>query len=76
MQARMEGAPPCGTEPPRAARAEPPHPILGGPSRPAACLKDLQRFLRRDHPEDRDAFFKLGELQVGSFLARAPDTPL
>lgn len=29
-----------------------------------ACLKDLARFLRRDNPEDRDAFFKLGELQV------------
>jgi hypothetical protein len=34
------------------------------PAAPAACLKDLQRFLRRDSPDTRDAFFKLGELQV------------
>ena len=30
----------------------------------AACLRDLQRFLRRDDPCDRPAFMKLGELQV------------
>jgi hypothetical protein len=30
----------------------------------AACLRDLQRFLRRDDPRDRPAFMKLGELQV------------
>jgi hypothetical protein len=31
-----------------------------------ACLKDLQRFLRRDDPENRDAFFKLGELTLAA----------
>jgi hypothetical protein len=41
----------------------PPPPLP--PHSPAACLKDLARFLRRDHPVWRDAFFKLGELQVG-----------
>jgi hypothetical protein len=29
-----------------------------------ACLKDLARFLRRDDPELREAFFKLGQLQT------------
>jgi hypothetical protein len=29
-----------------------------------ACLKDLQRFLRRDDPNERPAFEKLGELQI------------
>ncbi len=29
-----------------------------------ACLRDLQRFLRRDDPDMRDAFFKVGELGV------------
>ncbi|GBF93528.1 hypothetical protein Rsub_06248 [Raphidocelis subcapitata] len=31
-----------------------------------ACLKDLQRFLRRDDPDNRDAFFKLGELTLAA----------
>eukprot|EP00879_Flechtneria_rotunda_P032638 GHRR01035888.1.p4 GENE.GHRR01035888.1~~GHRR01035888.1.p4 ORF type:complete len:101 (+),score=22.70 GHRR01035888.1:1079-1381(+) len=34
------------------------------PLLPAACLKDLQRFLRRDDPDLRDVFFKIGELQL------------
>lgn len=29
-----------------------------------ACLKDLQRFLRRDDPTERPAYMKLGELAV------------
>ncbi|KAI8471860.1 MAG: timeless protein-domain-containing protein [Monoraphidium minutum] len=33
---------------------------------PDSCLKDLQRFLRRDDPDTRDAFFKLGELQAAT----------
>ena len=33
-------------------------------SGPAACLKDLQRFLRQDDPETRAAFFKLGQFNV------------
>lgn len=30
----------------------------------AACLKDLARFLRRDEPDTREVFLKLGELQI------------
>ena len=30
----------------------------------AACLKDLQRFLRKDDPDTRAAFFKLGQFNV------------
>lgn len=31
------------------------------PAPTTACLKDLQRCLRRDDPDTRDVFFKLGE---------------
>jgi Timeless protein len=36
------------------------------PPSPAACLKDLQRFLRREdeNPEKRDVTLKLGELRL------------
>jgi hypothetical protein len=34
------------------------------PSPAAACLKDLQRCLRRDDPDTRDVFFKLGEFDT------------
>lgn len=65
--ARSVGQPSRGFERRAAARRTPPtprpRPFLPAP-RPAACLKDLQRFLRRDDPGTRDAFFKLGELRV------------
>jgi len=34
------------------------------PPAPAACLKDLQRFLRRDDPDAREAFYALGEMEL------------
>lgn len=30
----------------------------------AECLKDLQKFLRHDDAENRDAFFFLGKLNI------------
>jgi hypothetical protein len=46
------------------ADGSPPIPDLARHPHKTACLKDLQRFLRRDDPDSRDVFFKLGELQV------------
>jgi len=38
----------------------PPHTPPPHPHTPPGCLKDLQRFLRKDDPDTRDVFFKLG----------------
>ena len=39
---------------------------------PTGCLKDLQRFLRNDDPDTRDAFFKVAEFD----LARSDLVPI
>ena len=52
------------------------------PCRRAACLKDLQRFLRNADPETRAAFFKLGQFTVAKtdlvpiIVSNAGDTDL
>lgn len=53
----------------------PPHPL---PSQPTACLKDLQRFLRRDDPATRPAFtllsrFNLAKSDLVPLLTRYAD---
>lgn len=40
------------------------HPVAVVPCPHAACLKDLQRFLRKDDQDTRDVFFKLGDFDI------------
>jgi hypothetical protein len=55
---KASAVPACaGAKPRQTARRTRPPPA-------AACLKDLQRCLRRDDPDTRDVFFKLGEFDT------------
>ena len=45
-------------------RKQHPHQQTKNKTTTKACLRDLQRFLRRDDGDTRDAFFKLVELRT------------